>query len=409
MKILAINQFYHPFVASTGQILTELCSDLAGLGHDVTVITGLAPYRDEERAKASGGRLYEVDRHEGVRIIRVYNYLPAGNTFAARFFQYITFFVSSFIAAQIITRPDVTLYLTTPPLLNGVTALALKVLKGVPEVYCVQDLFPDVAVELKVIKTGLLYKICAWVEKLLYREAAAIVPVGRLIAVQIINKGAARQKLKVISNWIDESSIKPLGKDTQFARSHDLKDKFVVQYSGNIGLSQGLETTLRAAKKLEDIGGLLFLIIGGGTGLESLKKLADKLRLDNVKFMPYQPREILSESLSAADVSLITLKKGLSRYSVPSKIFGIMASGRPVIASVDPDGEIAGLVKDADAGLVITPEDPDELADAIMKLRSQPELAGTMGKNARNYLEENLTRSASVSAYAELLERVAGV
>ncbi len=436
MKVLLINQHFHPEVASSGQIMTELCQDLADSGYQVTVLTGRASYRaleDQEitelkkiRSPArdwkpiagtvlgSLGRLLphrylELDKDFGVDIIRTYTYSPRLNEGKGRLIQraiqYISFFLTSFLAALLMPRHDVVIYLSTPPLLNGVTAVALKWLKGSKLIYNIQDLYPDVAVKLGAVRNRAIIGICNVVERELYKHTDALVPVGEKIAKRLREKEVPSHKITTIPNWMDTDLVRPLGKDTNFSRQHGLTDKFVVMYSGNMGLSQGLETVLTCAENTEK-DDIVYMMIGGGASKEYLVTVAEELTLNNVIFLPYQPKEKLSESLSAADVHLVPLKRGLSDYSLPSKVYGIMAGAKPIIASVDGDSEIAYMVKRAKCGLVVEPENPHALENAVMTLYNDRNKLSLLGKNGRAYLEKTNTRAVCTSKYMELIREI---
>lgn len=438
MRILVINQHFHPEVASSAQILTELCEDIVKNGHQVTVITGRPSYRrreeitevlDEGREKSESRRpppegrmfrlllkvlphwLIEWSDTFGIDIVRVYNYAPRLREgpwrYVQRMAQYLTFFLSSLPVALILPAHDVALYLSTPPLLNGITANLLKVAKGTPNVMNTQDLYPDVAVRLGVLNNRLIIALCHLLERYLYRSASRIVPIGAKMAQYIEAKGTPSSKIEVIPNWMDTDLVHPMGKNTPFSLEHRLVDKFVVIYSGNIGLSQGLENVVEAANLTRDLKDILYLFIGGGANLDSLKRLVDEYELANVKFLPYQPKERLSESLSAADVHLLPLKKGLSMFAVPSKVYGIMASARPFIASVDDDSEIATIVEEAGCGVRIDPENPSALAQAVHSLYYDRGRLDRFGKNGRAYLERRVTRSICVGMYLNILSQTA--
>ncbi len=436
MRILILNQHFYPEVASSGQIMAELGADLVRKGHQVTALTGRPSYRrsdeqedvfvtsirpgkNEWRAKTGfflgvigtivPKRILELDSIFDVDIIRTYTYSRDVREdrwrFVQRMVQYLTFFFSSFVTALLLPRHDVVIYLSTPPLLNGVTAFALKLLKGTVGIYNIQDLYPDVAIKLGAVRNRLVIMVCNLLEKFLYSQAAVMVPVGESIARMLIIKGVSTEKINVIPNWMDTDLIRPMGKDTPFSRQYGLVDKFIVMYSGNMGLSQGLETVLKCAELTRDVD-IHYLLVGGGASRDSLESMAKDLSLSNVSFLPYQPKERLPESLSAADIHLVPLKEGLSNFSVPSKVHGIMASGRPIIASVDEDSEIAFMFEKAECGVVIKPEDPNALAEAILALYHDRGKLENLGRNGRAYLEKTNTRSICTRKYEEIIERV---
>ncbi len=438
MKILLINQHFYPEVASSGQIMTELCVDLVKESHEVMALTGRPSYRNSEECstaeyrpgnrspeewKSRTGRALtflhkllprrclELDEAFGVDILRTYTYTPKLRDdnwrYKKRFLQYLSFFISSFFAALLLPRRDVVIYMTTPPLLNGVTACMLRLVKHSACIYNIQDMYPAVAVKLDVVKNKPLIKMCEAVEKVLYRRSDAIVPVGETMAYNIMHKGVDKEKISVIPNWIDPASIRPVRQDNEFLRKHGLEGKFVVMYSGNMGLSQGLEAVIRCADLTRNREDIVYVMIGGGTNRENLKQLAESLSLNNVIFLPYQPKEKLSESLSAASVHLVPLKRGLSDYCVPSKVFGIMASARPMLAAVDEDSETALMVNKARCGKVVPPEDPYSLATAILSLYEEKGNLNNLGENGRSFLLETNTRQVCTKRYMDVIEQVA--
>jgi len=405
-------------------------------GHLVTALTGKPSYRPAEESERQGvdsiqipkaewkgvvgtflygiaklipNRYFELDKIFGINVVRTYTYSPRLREgiwrLMQRMVQYLTFFFTSFFTALFLPKQDAVIYLSTPPLLNGVTAYFLKILKGSVCLYNIQDLYPDVAVKLGAIKNPLIIKACGILESHLYRNSAVLIPVGDKMSKILLKKGVNPDKIEVIYNWMDTNLIKPVGKDTPFSRERDLVDKFVVMYSGNMGLSQGLETVLECARITRDKP-IDYLMIGGGANRDQLMEMAEQWRLNNVRFLPYQPKEKLSESLGSADIHLVPLKSGLSNYSVPSKVYGIMASGKPIVASVDEDSEIASIVAKAGCGLVVEPENARALAEAISTLYHDTDKLDKLGQRGREYLEKTITREISTRRYMEAIYRV---
>ncbi len=193
--------------------------------------------------------------------------------------------------------------------------------------------------------------------------------------------GVSDAKMALIYDWVDTDLIRQMPRDNPFAREHDLVDKFVVLYAGNLGLSQGLPHVLAAAKLLVDQEDIRFVLVGDGAGLNQLQKYVEEHHLANVQFIPLQPRTRLPEVLATADVSLVTLQKGIGTASIPSKTFSILASGCPVLASVDENSDPWNLVKASRAGICIPPESPAKLADAILALKRDGDLRNRLGAN----------------------------
>jgi colanic acid biosynthesis glycosyl transferase WcaI len=215
--------------------------------------------------------------------------------------------------------------------------------------------------------------------------------------------GVPDSKMVLIPNWVDTELIKPCAKQNDFSKDHNLLDRFVILYAGNIGLSQGLENVLSVAKQLEDCPDPLFVFVGDGGGREKLIEQAERNHLTNVVFLPFQPREKLPEVLSSASISLITLKRGMGAGSLPSKILSGLASGRPLIVSIDEGTDAWNLVEQANAGLCVPTEDPRRLAEAILTLMHDPELCERLGKNGRAWAEKNHSPQAAAEKIEGLL------
>jgi colanic acid biosynthesis glycosyl transferase WcaI len=220
-------------------------------------------------------------------------------------------------------------------------------------------------------------------------------------------KGVPDEKIVIIPNWANVEVIFPVERQNSFREIHGLNGYFIVMFAGNLGYIAMLDNVLEAAKLLEDEPRIKFVIVGEGNAKPGLISRAKELDLRNVHFLPTQPKEVLPEMLGAADLSLVTLNRHLGQLNVPSKTYSIMASGRPVLASVPEDSEIASLVKAADCGLCVPPEDPYSLAQTIRKLSQQPELLKVYGANGRSYVEAHLTRRSLIAQYHKLLHQIA--
>jgi colanic acid biosynthesis glycosyl transferase WcaI len=223
----------------------------------------------------------------------------------------------------------------------------------------------------------------------------------------LLNKRVAEDKLVVIPNWVDVDHIQPLSKNNGFRATHNLDGQFVVMFAGNLGFNSVLDTVLSAATLLQHEDRIVFLIVGEGNAKSGLMERAETLGLSNVRFLTTQPKEILPEMLAAADISLVTLHRSLGQLNVPSKTYSIMASGRPVLASVPEDSEIARLIDEADCGVCVPPEDPQSLASAVKTLAKQPKVLERYGMNGRNYVVTHFDKSKVISRYHELLREVA--
>lgn len=403
MRLLVLHQHYWPENAATAQILSDLCEDLAAAGHDVTVVCGQPSYHQDGQRNLPASEL-----HNGVRIRRVWSVRPKQRNIPSRLLQYGSYFGTSLTSALLSSAPDVCLVMSTPPLLLGVSAGLLRVLRQVPFVYSVQDLYPDIAVHLGVLPgDAFITRAISAVADVCYRNATALVALSEGMANALTRKGVPRSKLRVIPNWADTSSVRPAPRDNDFARAHGLCDDFVVQYSGNLGLSQGLEVLLGAAELLREKR-IKFLLVGSGNARESLESNVRARSLVNVKFLPPQPREQLGLLLSSCDVGAVPMKRGVSNDLVPSKLYGIMAAGRPVLASVESDSEVARVVREHDCGWLAEPESAEDFAAAVLRSHeASSQERDRRGANGARACAAFFSRGVLTAKYRTVIEEAA--
>ena len=399
MHVCFFNRSYWPDLGATGQLLTELAEDLVRMhGWDVTVVTGY-PLRSDARLPASEWR-------HGVHIVRAAGSTLDPRRFAGRGANYITYFISAVLKGQGIRRPDVVVALTDPPII-GLAALAAAARARAPFVFLCEDIFPEVAVLLEDFQSGIVNDGLAQVNRFLVRKAARIIALGDTMKRRLVEgKGADPSRVTVIHNWTDCRAVTPGPRDNAFARQHGLVDRFVVLHAGNIGLSQNLEIMLHAAEQLRDRLDIVFVLVGEGSKKSDLQDIAARRDLRNVMFLPFQPREAMDQSYATADVSLISLKRGLSGVIVPSKVYSVLASGRPCIAAVEQDCEVAQIVTNARCGFIVAPGDASALRARVVELAADPERARDMGERARGAALE-FDRPRQVAAYDALLRKVA--
>jgi putative colanic acid biosynthesis glycosyltransferase WcaI len=391
-RLLVFNQYYWPGVEATANLLADLCGALAS-DFDVTVVTGL---------------LYDVPTepgrtvHEGVEIVRVHSTSYERRRLLRRSVNYLTYLVQSVRAGLAEQRPDVVLCMTDPPIVANVALLVARRFR-VPLVVISQDVFPEVAVELRRLESPLLIGLLSGLISFYLRRADRVVAIGETMRDRLEQKGADPARLRVIPNWVDTDAIQPLPRDNPWSREHGLSDRFVVMHSGNVGHAQNLDALVRATTFLRDLDRLSVMIIGHGARQTELVALARLLEADKIAFLPYQPRPILSESLSAASVHVVGLARGLAGYVVPSRLYGILAAGRPVIVAADLDSETAQVVQRVGCGVVIPPGRPELLAGAIRDAYEGRLDLDEMGRLGREYVTSEADRSVAVGRYRSLL------
>jgi glycosyltransferase involved in cell wall biosynthesis len=278
---------------------------------------------------------------------------------------------------------------------------------GAPLVVISQDVFPEIAVELKRLQNPLVVGVMRRLIGFYLRRADRVVAIGETMRRRLEAKGAAPERIAVIPNWVDTTAITPQPRDNAWSREHDLADRFVVMHSGNVGHAQNLDALVRATTFLRDLDDLTVAIVGGGARHADLTLLAETLEADAVRFLGYQPREALSLSLSTAAVHVVGLARGLSGYVVPSRLYGILAAGRPVIVAADAESETAQVVERAGCGVVVPPGRPELLAQALRRAHAGDWDLEEMGRRGREYVTSEADRTVAVSRYRTLFRELA--
>ena len=333
-RLLVLNQYYWPGVEATAQLLTELCEALAE-EVDVKVVTGVLHGHEDEPRRVV---------HKGVEIVRVASTSFERSRLLARASNYVTYLTNALLGGLRGPRPDVVLCMTDPPIVADVALLVAKRYR-VPLVVISQDVFPEIAVQLKRLENPLVMRVLRSLVSLYLRRADRIVAIGDTMRRRLEEKGAPPERVRVIPNWVDTSRLQPRDRANEWARNIGLDKKFVVMHSGNVGHAQDLDSLVRAATFLRDLDDLAILIIGTGARHAELVALAEVLEVDQVTFLYYQSRGVLPQSLSAADIHVVGLAPGLAGYVVPSRLDGILAVARPVIVAADGESETAQVVE----------------------------------------------------------------
>jgi glycosyltransferase involved in cell wall biosynthesis len=312
--------------------------------------------------------------------------------------------MTAFWAALTQPKPDVAVALTDPPII-GLAALAARPRYGM--IFYCQDIFPEVAGLLENYHSRVIDAILEHLNRFLVKRARRIVALGDTMASRLVHgKGADPGKISIIHNWADTSAIVPSAKHNSFAAANDLESRFVVLHAGNIGLSQNLDVVIEAAGLLKERPDILILFIGDGNRKSDLESAVAARGLTNVRFLPFQPRDQLRWTYASSDVCLVSLKEGLAGYIVPSKLYPILAAGRPYIAAVEKMSEVAALTERHRCGVLVEPGDAVQLAEAILRLADQRSAREAMGVRAR-VAAELFSRERQVAAHADLITEVA--
>ena len=386
-RVLFVNRYFHPDHSATSQMLSDLAFHLAVRGWPVEVITSRQRYDD------ASARLPAEETVQGVRIHRVMTSRFGRGFLPGRALDYATFYLAAFFSLLHHSDRQTIIVAKTDPPLVSVVAASVALFTGSKLVNWIQDLFPEVAESLGVTRrVGMLRRLRNWS----LRRASTNVAISEEMAARL-----AMTNVEVRENWAD-AGINPCDRDENPLRTAwQLNDAFVVGYSGNLGRAHDGAALLESMRALPAV---TFLVIGGGAQSAGLRQ--DAAALPNVRFEPYQPREMLSQSLSAADVHLVTLLPSLEGLIVPSKIYGILAAGRPAIYIGSPDSTIGRLLLENECGLVADPDQAGSLPWCIAKLAQNQSLAGSMGRRGRALYERRFTPTIAFAEWERILSAV---
>ena len=407
MRILMMAMNYAP-EETAGRLRADLCEYLAKIGHEVHVATAFPHYPKWEIFEGYRGKLFLRERLNGVMVYRSYVYIPNKANAIQRIMYDFSLSISSFLSCLSIPNIDVVLCVS-PPLQMGITAYVLSKMHKAVFFLQLIDLVPDAGIALGLLRNPIAIKMARVLENFVYKRAHGIITICQGFADNLISKGVPNSKLMVLSDWVDTDTIKPGERNNSFRELHDIHSSdYLAVYTGSISVKQGLENVIEAAGRLKDSDGISFLIVGDGSQKAMLMQKAAKKGLTNVRFLPPQPRKSFAQVLSSADVLLLNQQGDVIDAVIPSKLLAYMSAGRPIVAAVHPDSETARYIRLADCGLVVPPEQPQALADAIRKMRSKPEVAARFARNARTFAEEHFAREKVLKRYAELFSSFAG-
>ena len=415
MNLVVLCPHFAPDVAPTGDVMTRIAMELVERGHRLHIVTALPWYQQHALEPGWDGQLVRHEITEWGRISRVHPFPTDKRNIPARALAFGGFTaLSAAVGAVSKMRPDAVLAMS-PPLTLGPAGWAVGALRRVPLVFNIQDVFPDVAVELGLLQGRRVIAAASWLERTTYRLSDAVTVLSDDLADNVRTKitsgldseRADREasKVRVIPNFVDTDRIRPDERENAYRADYGLTGKKVVMYAGNVGFSQSLDLVLLAARSFAvSRPDVVFVINGGGAARPDLEEAAADL--PNVRFVDMQPAERLPEVLAAADVHVVPLKAGLAWSSVPSKLYSILAAGRPIVASVDEGTEVARTVERAGAGLAVPPDDPAAFTAAVGRLLDEPQTAAQMGASGRRFVEGWASPSAVAAAYEELFEEL---
>ncbi len=410
MRVLVVCPHFPPDTAPTGTVMAGIVDGLGDLGHRLHVVTAV-PWYEHHRVEPDWQGV--VAHHASTRwgtVSRLHPFPGTKTDLMSRALGFAGFTgLAGLTAALSAARPEVVLAMS-PPITLGLVGMAVSRLRRIPFVFNVQDIFPDVAVDLGMLTDERLIAAARRLERSIYDAADAVTVLSEDLRANVAAKIApdsesdAADKVRVVPNFVDTERITPGDPDNDYRAAHGLTGRRVVLYAGNVGHSQSLELVLEAARAFAEDPSVVFVINGQGSARAGLEAAASDLA--NVRFVDYQPAERLNAMLAAGDVHVVPLRRGLASASVPSKTYSILAAGRPFVASVDPGTEIARIAAESGAGIAVPPDDADAFTDAIARLLEDPERAASMGRSGRRWVEGWASPDAVARMYADLFAEV---
>jgi colanic acid biosynthesis glycosyl transferase WcaI len=404
--LLLIIQF-PPDVNAAGLLMAQLGEGLVARGHRVSVLTAFPHYENFRVTDGFRGKLLEHGSYRGMDVLRLYVFASGSKqSMADRLLSYLSFNALAAVAGVVSRERYDVILCSNGSFFSGISASIIGAAKRVPFIYNVQDLYPETPVQVGQLRNVHAIRVLERLESFMYSRAAHVTVISPAFRDNIVAKRVPPEKVSVIPNFVDTQFIRPLPKKNAFSQRYGLTDKFVVTHAGNLGYVYDLETLVLAASLLRLETSIQFLIVGDGVGRPRLETTVRELGLENVRFLPFQPRESLPLLRAASDVQVALYRSGSARFSMPSKVYEIMASGRPVLASADKHTDLWNLIVNTRCGVCIDAHDPAELASTVMRLYKDPLWRLRMGERGRLEVERSYSRMAAVAKYDELVRSI---
>ncbi len=403
IEVQFISQYFWPEEMATSEMLSNIAFKLSESGLSLTALAGQPAYWENKES------LPKVLEHRGVIVKRVRSTQLDKNKTFGRIFNTLTFTISVFIAVVFGKQPGINLVVTNPPTLLWISRISFA-LRGTPFVLIIHDVYPDVAISLnRLDSNSIVSKLWRILNSWTYKKASKIIVMGECMnnVLQSQIPQSEHNKIVTVPNWSNGEKIKPYPrKNHPLLTKWGMADKFVVQYSGNIGIFHDIDTIIETAELLKNENEIHFLFIGEGGQLSKLKDKVEAMNLRNVSFMPIQPKSDLPLTLTACDLGLVTLKNEVTGFCVPSKLYGILAAGKPVLGVINPDSETAKTIIDNVCGENVSPGDSALLAATIMGLYRDPDKCRRLSESSRNTYDKFYTLNKISAKYLDVINEV---
>ena len=408
LRILLLVNHYPPDINPSGKLMHQLAEGLREQGYTVDVLTTLPHYESFRIDPAFRRRFLVRDAVEGGTVTRVWAFASGQKqNMVHRLANYLSYNLTAGLAGTFTRRKYDVILANSGSFFTGVTAWVLGLPRRIPFIYNVQDIYPDVPVRAGQLRNRAAITSLERIESFMYRRATHVTVISNEQRNVLLRKGVPETKLSVIPNFVNTELVRPVPKDNALSRKLGLHDKFVVAHAGNLGYAYDFDSLLQVAAWLQREQDIVFLIVGGGVRQTAIEQQIAQRGLTNVRLLPFQPEADLPDLRGTIDVQVALYAKRAVQSSLPSKIYEIMASGRPAIVAAERASDLCKLVSATGCGSCIEPENATQLADEIRTLHDDREKARRQGERGRDTAVRSFSREAAVDAYARLLEGMA--
>jgi colanic acid biosynthesis glycosyl transferase WcaI len=408
VRIQVFSTNYIPEKNGMAPFSTGISEHLASQGNQVTAVTAFPYYPAWRVWDGYRGRLFQNENINGVAVRRVWHFVPGrASSLLQRLAHDLTFTFSVFLGGLLAGHSDVICCVCPPPTLAFAAYLLAKIRRR-PYIIILADLASDAAMATGILKEGPVIRFARAIEGFAYKRADKTVCICHGFVEKLIARGVPAEKLTLIPLWGDTEKVYPIPNASKFRGDNKVgSDKFLIMHTGNMGKKQDLMNVIRTAALLKDQKDVLWLLVGQGEERATLEQALRDQNLQNVTLLPLQPEDTLAEMYASADVLLLNQRATVVDSVIPSKLLTYMAAGRAVIAAVNDQSETARYIARAKCGVIVEPDNPAVLADAVLSLKQASDLRSKLGANGRTYVEENFTKRKILEEYDVLLSRYA--
>jgi glycosyltransferase involved in cell wall biosynthesis len=407
VRIAFICQYFVPEIGAPSARVSELCREWVAQGHDVTVVTAIPNHPTGIIPPQYRGVWFRRETLDGMTVLRNWLYATPNEGVVKKTLSHVSFMLSAALQSTPRLRGHDVIVVSSPAFFAVMTAWFMSKVWRIPYVFEVRDLWPGIFVELGVLKNRGIIRALEAIEMFLYRQAAHVVVVTRSFGDILVRRGLPASSVTVVTNGVDVETYRPASPHTSLRRTHGLEGRFVALYIGAHGISQALSAILEAARLLRDDPDVTVVFVGEGAEKKMLVAKAAALGLTNIRFLPGQPKALMPEWYATADAVFVPLRNiPMFETFIPSKMFEVMASGRPIVASVK--GEARDILERSGGALVVDPEDAQAIAAAVLRLKADDELRRNLANRGVQFVGEHYDRRVLARRYLTLLERLVG-